>query len=75
MTDRFTVDASYNFDRSGLRGANIDVLPFLRIFPPPEHGGYPGTRGWTVHFGWLFWTVVVHQFPGRRASQEDTNNA
>ena len=50
-------EASYNFDKRGLRGCNLEVLPFLRVFPPSPTGW---TRSWTVHFGWLWWTVGVH---------------
>lgn len=59
---RLTFEASYNFNRAGLRGADFNVLPFLRLFPPQRFGGYPSVRGWTVHFGWLWWTVIVHQY-------------
>lgn len=37
---------------------------FRRLFPPQGWGGYAGTRGWTAHFGWLWWTVIVHQYRG-----------
>ena len=59
---RFTFEATYNFNKRGLRGAAFNVLPFLRLFPPAGWGGYSSTIGWTMHFGWLWWTCIVHQY-------------
>ena len=59
---RIVAEASYNFNRRALRGANFEVLPFISVFPPPSWGGYPTKRGWTIHFGWLWWTVIMHQY-------------
>ena len=62
---RFWVDASYNFNTRDLRGGDIWVLPCLRLFPPMK-----GRRGWTIHFGWLFWTVGLHQYRTVRDADE-----
>jgi hypothetical protein len=56
-------ESHHNFNKRQLRGCNIEVLPMLRVFPPQRPrrkwgDGYG--RGWTIHFGWLFWTVIVH---------------
>jgi hypothetical protein len=62
-------DAHHNFAKRDLRGCNIEVLPFIRAFPPQRRRrwGFDGYgKGWTVHFGWLFWTVIIHFYPEER---------
>lgn len=39
-------------------GTYLNILPYLRLFYPTKH--YAGRSGWTVHFGWLAWEVLVH---------------
>lgn len=60
---QFTIDSHHNFNKKELRGCNFEVLPFIRLFPPKKMKGYG--RGWTIHFGWAFWTVIIHQFDRR----------
>lgn len=52
-----TADSSYNFNKKQNRGCDFYVLPLLRVFPPAPIGY---GKKWTVHFGWLVWTVIIH---------------
>jgi hypothetical protein len=65
----FIWEAHHNFNKRDLRGCNIEVLPFVRVFPPQRARRHANNftrsldgygRGWTIHFGWLYWTVIVH---------------
>ncbi len=51
------VDNNFNFSRGG--GGYIMLLPFVNVFPPIKHH----RSKWTIHFGWLIFTVVIHFFP------------
>lgn len=53
-----------HFAKGELRGCNIEILPFLRLFPSRKYRGYH--EGWTIHFGWLFWTVMIFTYNYRR---------
>jgi hypothetical protein len=50
-----------------MRGRYISVLPFLSVFPPARFGGHG--ENWTVHFGWLAWTLGAHFYPRVRESR------
>ena len=54
----YTVDARHTWAQQGAGGCKIDMIPFVTLFPPLKS---PYRRDkWTIHFGWLYWTVVVH---------------
>ena len=57
---RIRLEPLYNFDAKGLRGCQVEVLPFLRVFPPGKR--YYHRQGWIFHFGWLLWTVMIFTY-------------
>ena len=60
-------EPAYNFNTRQLRGCNVEVFPFLRVFPPYANRGVVYRRKWILHFGWLLWTVIVYFYNGESA--------
>lgn len=67
MRIRYWYDS--NFNTRGLRGNNFELLPFVRLFLPYPTTSFTDERGqrrrrtdgrWTLHVGWLAWTLGVH---------------
>ena len=54
---QITAESSYNFNKKENRGCDFYVLPLFRVFPPRPKGY---GKNWTVHVGWIVWTIVIH---------------